>query len=196
MPCFAGVDLAASPRRPSGVAIVCTTSPTEHLHIKRLTMLYSDAEITELILRDHARMVAIDAPLSLPPEGQGFRNVERQLLSLGGRLLPLTLSSMRKLALRAIKLKEALEKAGVVVIETHPSSVLRIADCSYIDVCNLFGLHLPREASRHEEDALVAALVAFCATRDCGYRVEGSDGAIYVLRPGICRTLSSFSTRF
>ncbi|BES82612.1 DUF429 domain-containing protein [Pyrodictium abyssi] len=191
MPCFAGVDLAALPRKPTGVAIICALESRELPSLAAVSELYHDDEITQLLLEHNVSVAAIDAPLSLPPPGHGFRHVERKLLSIGGRLLPLTMEPMRRLAERANELRKVLDKHGITVIETHPTSVLRVGKCStYHELYSLFGLHPPSDMSRHEMDALVAALVAYCVHRDCGLQVSADDGVLYVLRPGICSDTS------
>ncbi|KSW11336.1 hypothetical protein CF15_00230 [Pyrodictium occultum] len=186
MPCYAGIDLAASPRRPTGVAIVCGGGGGR-LGLESVGIAYSDHEILALIPAGRVLVAAVDAPLSLPPPGQGFRPVERRLLSMGGRLLPLSLEPMRKLAERAIRLQGLLEGKGVRVVETHPSTVLRLSGCgSHSRFYAAFGVEEPGGLSKHERDALVAALVAYCVEAGCGLEVREAGDTVYMVKPGTC----------
>jgi hypothetical protein len=57
---FVGLDLAGSPKRPTGFCII---DLKRYTHCK---ILYSDSEIVAAVRKSKARFVAIDAPLALP----------------------------------------------------------------------------------------------------------------------------------
>ncbi|HSQ48976.1 MAG TPA: hypothetical protein VLL96_04760, partial [Candidatus Deferrimicrobiaceae bacterium] len=76
-------------------------------------LLYTDQEIIETTLESNPRVIAIDAPLYLPPGRVSLdeRNAphlcqsDRALLKLGIKLFPPTLGPMRKLTARGIRLR-------------------------------------------------------------------------------------------
>ncbi|MDI6845550.1 MAG: DUF429 domain-containing protein [Candidatus Saccharicenans sp.] len=119
--CIAGIDLAGSPRRATGFCLlrsgVITTS-----------VLFSDLEILEAVKSARPEIVAIDAPLSLPPgrrriedrTGSHFRSCDLALRQKGIRFFPITLGPMRLLTTRGRHLARLMRKAGCRVIEVYP----------------------------------------------------------------------------
>ncbi len=106
-----GLDLAGVETRPTGY---CTL-----LDMKvETSLIYTDAEILSKISQIRPRVVAIDAPLSLPPgrksleerNGNHLRECDRELLKKGIKFFPVTLGPMRKLTERGIRLKKILEQ--------------------------------------------------------------------------------------
>jgi predicted nuclease with RNAse H fold len=75
-------------------------------------------------------LIAIDAPLNLPPgrksiedkNGEHFRPCDRELLRRGIRFFPITLGPMRLLTERGIRLKRALTTRGYSVVEVYPGA--------------------------------------------------------------------------
>jgi hypothetical protein len=73
-------------------------------------------------------VVAVDAPLSLPPDrksiedrtGSHLRECDRELLKRGIKFFPITLGPMRQLTKRGIYLREILEDTGFTVLEVYP----------------------------------------------------------------------------
>ncbi|MCL4344616.1 MAG: DUF429 domain-containing protein [Nitrososphaerota archaeon] len=121
----AGIDLAASVRRPTGLAIVdrslrCTVST-----------VYGDDEITSLVSASSPDVVVIDAPLSVPRgrsdiddrTGPHFRKCDLELRRLKIRFFPITLGAMRQLTKRGISLKLKLQGLGFDVIESFPGGI-------------------------------------------------------------------------
>jgi predicted nuclease with RNAse H fold len=185
---IAGVDLAARNDRPTGVAVaVCNRDCMLRTVISRPL---TDDEILQLLERHGVRIAVIDAPLQLPRSG-GYRAVERKFMSIGARLLPLTLKSMRMLALRGMRLANMLRSRGVEVYETHPRSVLLI--CRLEDAVALaerVGVKTylnSREIDRHAEDAIVALAVGVCVYRGCASLVRDVDGAIAYIPNDKCK---------
>ncbi len=119
-----GIDLAGSPKRNTGI---CTL---RGMTISRYATVNSDEEILDFV--DHASpdIIAIDAPLNLPPgrksiedrNGEHFRPCDRALLKRGIRFFPITLGPMRSLTLRGISLKKKLSRRGYKIIEMYPGA--------------------------------------------------------------------------
>ena len=79
--------------------------------------VYTDKEIIEQTLQSSPKLVAIDAPLYLPPgrtsledeNGPHLRESDRELLKMGIKIFPATLGPMRKLTARGIRLRGVFE---------------------------------------------------------------------------------------
>lgn len=117
-----GLDLAGSPRRPTGFSRLYYPSLDVYTSI-----VYTDEEIVESIARCKPRIVAIDAPLGLPKgrrsmddHGPHLRLCDTMLRRAGIRFLPVTLGAMRMLTERGMKLKPKIEELGFEVIEVYP----------------------------------------------------------------------------
>ena len=117
-----GLDLAGSPRRPTGFCILYHPSLDAYTSI-----IYTDEEIVEAIAGCKPRVVAIDAPLGLPrgrrsmeEHGPHLRLCDIMLRRAGIRFLPVTLGAMRMLTERGMKLKSIIEGLGFEVIEVYP----------------------------------------------------------------------------
>ncbi|MCW4030334.1 MAG: DUF429 domain-containing protein [Candidatus Bathyarchaeota archaeon] len=115
-----GLDLAGVETRPTGYATL--------KGLKAETcLIYTDKEIIQKILDAKPKVVAVDAPLWLPPgrknledpKGPHLRESDRELLKRGIKVFPPTLGPMRKLTYRGIHLRETLEAAGLCVIEVY-----------------------------------------------------------------------------
>ncbi len=165
----AGIDLAGVPHRPTGW---CTLKG-----LRAWTgLLYSDEEILSQVREDKPDLVAIDAPLTLPPgrksmeerTGSHFRPCDEELRRRKIPFFPITLGPMRGLTERGIKLRKILEKEGFRVVEIYPGGaqdVWRIPRARK----DLSGLRrglgrlgikgLKTENADHELDAVTGALV-------------------------------------
>lgn len=116
-----GLDLAGVETRPTGLCIL------EDMKAKTL-LVFSDEEIVSKTKEVNPRVVAVDAPLSLPPgrksieerTGTHLRKCDEELLRRRIKFFPITLGPMRKLTSRGIKLKGTLESADLTVIEVYP----------------------------------------------------------------------------
>lgn len=119
-----GVDLAGSSRRNTGICLLKGMTVTLYATVQ------SDDEILAFIETAQPDIVAIDAPLNLPPgrksleerAGEHFRPCDRELLKRSIRFFPITLGPMRSLTTRGIKLKELLTQRGYKVIEIYPGA--------------------------------------------------------------------------
>lgn len=121
-------------------------------------------------------MVAIDAPLSLPPGRESIeertsshlRESDRELLTRGIKFFPVTLGPMRKLTARGMHLRQILEGENLVAIEVYPGGaqdVLGIARKRHglkklkVGLENLGIKGLNDKMSDHELDAITCAYV-------------------------------------
>lgn len=141
-----------------------------------ICLVYSDTEILEKIFANKPAVVAVDAPLCLPPGRKSIeertsnhlRESDRELIKKGIKIFPVTLGPMRKLTVRGIHLKSVLEAEGYVVLEVYPGGaqdVLGIARKQLgIDQLRAglekLGIHgLNSQMSHHELDAVTCAYV-------------------------------------
>jgi hypothetical protein len=119
-----GIDLAGSPKRNTGISTLKKDNITSY------TTIHTDQEIIKYVEKENPAIVAIDAPLNLPPgrksiedrNGEHFRPCDRELLRRGIRFFPITLGPMRLLTTRGIRLKRALTARGYAVIEVYPGA--------------------------------------------------------------------------
>ncbi|GIW41584.1 MAG: nuclease [Candidatus Binatia bacterium] len=169
-PVYCGVDLAASPRRPTGLGFLAGSRI-------RTYVVHDDAEILRRIFRMRPRVVLVDAPLSLPPgrkspddrSGGHFRPCDLALRRRGIRFFPVTLGAMRRLTERGLALARELRKAGFLVHECFPGGAQdllglprqhrdRVGLVAGLRRLGLRGLR--GDATGDELDAATAALVA------------------------------------
>jgi predicted nuclease with RNAse H fold len=139
-------------------------------------LLYTDKEIITATLESKPRIIAIDAPLYLPPgrvsleekNAPNLRQSDRALLKLGIKLFPPTLGPMRKLTARGIRFREFFEAKSLKVIEAYPGGaqdVLGIprkqksANMLLLGLANLGIKGLNCSLSHHELDAVTCAYV-------------------------------------
>ncbi len=116
-----GLDLAGSPARATGYCLVRSG-------LIVTSILFSDEEILKTVEGAGPKVVAIDAPLTLPPgrrhiedrTGSHFRSCDLALRQKGIRFFPITLGPMRLLTTRGRHLARLLRKAGCRVIEVYP----------------------------------------------------------------------------
>jgi predicted nuclease with RNAse H fold len=119
-----GIDLAGSPMRNTGI---CTLKKD---NIAIFTIVHTDQEIIDYVEKENPTLIAIDAPLNLPPgrksmkdkNGEHFRPCDRELLRRGIPFFPITLGPMRLLTERGVRLKKALTPRGYSVIEVYPGA--------------------------------------------------------------------------
>jgi predicted nuclease with RNAse H fold len=139
-------------------------------------LVFADAEILNRIWEVKPDVVAIDAPLSLPPGRKSIeqktrvhlRDSDRELLRRGIRFFPITLGPMRKLTGRGISLKKTLEKRRCTVIEVYPGGAQDVLGIprkqqgldKLKEGLEKLGIHgLNSRMTDHELDAVTCALV-------------------------------------
>jgi uncharacterized protein len=192
-----GLDLAASPRRPTGFCV---------LRGRRVTVghLFGDEEIFATVDTAVPHLIAIDAPLALPAGRccllntctcagtTHFRVSDYELRRMGIRFFPMTLGPMRQLTQRGMYLKAALEDRGFAVIETYPGAaqdiwgIPRQRDVAGLrrglSRFRLQGLHRS-EPSPHVLDAVTCALVGQLYLRGVASSIGSADEALMILPP-------------
>ncbi len=179
MPRITGLDLAAKDKNASGIAVL----DSQKRRFIEIRHAYKDEDIIGVIEGHSSTIVVVDAPLSLPPSGKAFREVELEALKRGARLLPLVSPAMRTLALRAINLANKLRTRGIKVYETHPWSALRLSNCALEELLSRLGIRgLPTGLSRHERDAVIAAIVGLCVFEGCAESIRGGKETIFLLK--------------
>ncbi len=116
-----GIDLAGSPRRPTGLCVLRNLSAESRVAL-------SDDEILDFVMEARPALVPIDAPLSLPKgrrtihdrSGEHLREYDRALLLRGIRFPPVTLGPMRMLTERGLALKKTHMAPGYHAVEYYP----------------------------------------------------------------------------
>ncbi len=165
----AGIDLAGVSHRPSGCCLL------EGMKAES-TLLYTDEEILDWVRIGKPDLIAIDAPLTLPPgresiderNGSHFRLCDLELRRRKIPFFPITLGPMRVLTKRGIKLRKILEDEGFRVVEIYPGGAQDVWNIPRAR-SNLSGLRsglrklgitgLKKECTDHELDAASGALV-------------------------------------
>ena len=164
-----GLDLAGVETRPTGYCKL--------LDMKvETSLIYTDKEILCEIRKFRPRVVAIDAPLSLPPgrksleerNGNHLRECDKELLKKGIKFFPITLGPMRKLTERGLGLKKILEEEKFVALEAYPGGAQDVLGIPRkqkgleklkAGLENLGMKGLTSEMSDHELDAVTCAYV-------------------------------------
>jgi uncharacterized protein len=195
--CILGLDLAGSPRRPTGFCV---------LKGRRVSVghLFADVDIFAMVENEAPQLIAIDAPLALPAgrcclrhtctcaRTTHFRVSDYALRRLGIRFFPITLGPMRQLTQRGMQLKVALEARGIAVIETYPGAaqdiwgIPRQRDVSGLrrglSRFRLQGLDRT-ERSPHVLDAVTCALVGRLYLDGAAWSIGSADEALMILPP-------------
>lgn len=118
-----GIDLTAGDK-PTGVALL-------NEFVVDTCSLISDDELLDYVRKHKPAIVSIDSPLGLPggedainPKAGIVRIAEHDLASIGIPAYPALIDSMRKLTLRGIRLRRAIENLATPprVIESYPGA--------------------------------------------------------------------------
>lgn len=155
---YCGIDLAV--RRRTAVAKLSAKELGET--IIEHSLVTTDEEIVDYC--KGSMVVAIDSPLSLT---KGFRNVDKEMIRKGYRVLPP--SFMESLVKRAMELISYFKES--VVIETHPTSSIKKLGIDWKNFTNI----------KDEIDAVICALTAYCYYLGIAERISSNDGVIYLL---------------
>jgi predicted nuclease with RNAse H fold len=164
-----GIDLAGVSRRPTGA---CSLREYE----ASTALLFEDRDILDYVRRSKPDLVAIDAPLNLPPgrrsiedrNGAHFRPCDLELRRHKIPFFPITLGPMRALTVRGIGLRRLLEKEGFQVVEIYPGGAQDVwgiprarHDLRKLrqGLLRLGVKGLAKDVSEHELDAVSGALV-------------------------------------
>ncbi len=174
-----GLDLAGKETRPTGVAVLTPSS------LACLT-LFGDDEIVDLVAASGPDLVAIDAPLNAPSAGW-LRESDRELIRRGLRVLPPLLGPMRSLTERGIRLASVLRARGLRVVEVHPGSTAKVLGVPRTpegasEALRRVGLAVrvrkSKISTKHEVDAVMAALTGALLLMDRAEVVGGPDGIV------------------
>ena len=172
---FIGIDLAGNEKRPSGVAILYNGSKLE------LSILHSNDEIINLILRKTPIIVAIDAPLTLPKNFK-MRHVDKLMRRIGYKVLPPCFPGMIQLTKRGIWLKDIIENHKIKVIEIHPYSIIRTLGFKkreeFLNFIKSLGIKVTGIINSHTIDAMTAAYTAYQYNLGNTFNVKAHDGCI------------------
>jgi len=164
-----GLDLAGSPKRPTGFCLLRGSEA-------ETSDLFADEEILDAVRSSAPALVAIDAPLNLPPgrtsiherNDSHYRACDLELRRRRIPFFPITLGPMRSLTERGIRLRGEIESAGIRTIEMYPGGAQDVWGIPRArrDRAGLrrglgrLGLKgLRKDASDHELDAATGALV-------------------------------------
>ncbi len=181
-----GIDLSASERRDSGVCLM------DNLSVRTFRVL-RDGEIIALAREFRPKLVAVDAPLSLPLSREGLRQCDRELLKRGVRIFPVNFGAMKQLTERGMRLKALLEAEGFKVIEVFPGGAQDVLGLPRKQR-NLSGLReglrqlglsgIKPDATHDEIDAVTAAYVGWLYLNGLAELVsDGQGGGIVMPLP-------------
>jgi predicted nuclease with RNAse H fold len=164
-----GLDLAGVGNRPTGLCILKNMSA-------KTCLVYKDEEVLKTVEENSPRIVAIDAPLSLPTGRKSIeqrtsvhlRECDKELLRRRIKFFPITIGPMRKLTSRGINLRRTLENRHIWVIEVYPGGAQDILGISRkqqglrrlrsgLEKLGVTGLN--SRMSDHELDAVTCAVV-------------------------------------
>ncbi len=168
--CVLGVDLAGSEKRPTGICLLYRDFTC------RTWTVHKDEEILIIALSYMPRVVAVDAPLSLPKgrkslhmrEPIHFRSCDLELRRRRIKFFPITLGPMRLLTQRGLSLKKNLGEFGFEVIEVYPGGAQDVLGLPRKSrdlqglICGLRSLGLSElrsDITGDEADAATCALV-------------------------------------
>ena len=164
-----GLDLAGVETKPTGLCVLTGMKA-------KTKLVYTDEEIVKRMEKTKPKIVAIDAPLSLPTGRESIeqrtdvhlRECDKELLRKGIKFFPITLGPMRKLTARGMSLQKALEKRQFRVIEVYPGGAQDVLGIprkqqglerlrAGLEKLRVRGLN--NRMSDHELDAVTCALV-------------------------------------
>ncbi len=188
-----GVDLAGSPRRPTGICILRGLKA-------QTSVAYADEEILHIIEQVQPSLVPIDAPLSLPPgrktihdrKGEHLRPCDRELQRRKIRFFPVTLGPMRMLTERGLALKTQIEGLGCSAVECYPGGAQDVWDLprqhknprQLLEGLQKLGVKGLRANSTGDElDAATAALVGRWHLQGKGELLGGMKGILLPKAP-------------
>lgn len=183
-----GIDLAGSPKRPTGLCVLRGLSAETRL-------VFGDEDILGFVNEAQPILIPIDAPLSLPNgrrtihdrSGEHLRECDRALLRYRIRFFPVTLGPMRMLTERGLALKYRLATMGYQAVECFPGAAQdlwgiprqhqdRLGLLSGLRKLGVRGLKTT--ATSDELDAATAALVGRWFLLGQGLMLGGDSGIL------------------
>ncbi|MEM4189032.1 MAG: DUF429 domain-containing protein [Candidatus Caldarchaeum sp.] len=189
---FLGIDLAGSPNRPSGMAVL-----DERMSC-RTWIRFTDDEIVADFDVVKPVVVGVDAPLGLPrgreslekPGPPHFRLCDVELRRRGIKFFPITIGPMRMLTARGMRLAAVLRSKGVKVYETYPGGVQDVLGLArkqqgvakLVKGLRRLGLKgLSTNVTGDEADAATCALAAYLWWRGLCEELGNPDEGVIIL---------------
>jgi hypothetical protein len=157
-----GIDLAGKPENPTGWAVWKGKTV-------KASIVYTDNDVLDGISNKKPFIIAIDAPLTFPKKGI-LRKADEEMIKRGYRVFPPTLSAMRVLTERAIKINKLITEKGYKTVEVHPTSTRKALNMpakdwrkiqTILKDIGLKGDIRTRDLTPHEIDAVTSALTAY-----------------------------------
>ena len=154
-----GIDLAGKATNPTGWAML-RNKTISACH------LYRDEEILKRSINCDPKIIAVDAPLSMPKKAV-MRKADQEMQKRGYPVFPPRFPAMEKLTLRAIRIVRELTRRRFKVIEVHPTSTrkaLKIPTKDWKKIQTIFlqiglkGDLKTHVLTPHEIDAVTATL--------------------------------------
>ncbi len=144
---FIGLDLAGTEKGKTGFCFLNRKETTFILH--------TDKGIIELVREIRPKVIAIDAPLSMP-KNDHYRGCDKKVRKAGILIFSFNFYPLKKLAERGIKLKRKIQNKikKCKIIETYPHAVLKMNK----EIAKK--VERKKFSNKDEKDAFVCALVA------------------------------------
>jgi len=187
-----GIDLAASPKRDTGICVISGKKAS-------VSIAHDDGEILALVRScPGSKIIGIDAPLSLPPgrpdiDTPGpthFRSCDLALRKRGIRFFPITLGPMRMLTKRGMELKRKmmLENPRTAVREVYPGATFDICGIPRKNKRSILAwargfVRLPQRPFGQDELDSVAAAITMMLHVSGKSEALGSAGANRIIVP-------------
>ncbi|MEM0020606.1 MAG: DUF429 domain-containing protein [Fervidicoccaceae archaeon] len=124
-------------------------------------------------------IVVIDAPLSVEKK---YRDLDRLVTMIGGKVLPVSFPSIRELAKRGIEISKVMKKLrkDAIVVETHPRSAARAM--GFHDAREMAEKILTLKLSKDYADAAACCIVGIMLLFGKVIEIVSSDGKdVFVL---------------
>jgi predicted nuclease with RNAse H fold len=192
-----GIDLSGISRSARGETVAAEVDLEVPLRLVGLHAIgreqAGDRQIVDLVEERRPRVVAIDAPLSLPhsvmcrlrdcprcvPGRANYLTRDVDALADG-----MSTSRLAAIAFRGMFLARVLRERGVVVIETYPRAVFRalgVDDTSGKDAAGARGALAARISgvTTSQPDELDAIAAALAAAEYAARAIDGADGTIW-----------------
>ncbi|MGB9719189.1 MAG: DUF429 domain-containing protein [Candidatus Anstonellales archaeon] len=183
-----GIDLAGSEKRKTGYCII-------NKKVK-YGVVYEDDEILGLIKKEKPKIVAIDAPLSLPrgrkkieeKNDRHFRKCDLMLRERGIKFFPITIGPMRMLTTRGMALKKKILKISkrIRVIEVFPGATYDVFGVGrknrkeILKWAKKFGVDARKTKTQDELDAVACAITGKLYFQGRAFLLKGKDGTIAI----------------
>ncbi len=200
---FIGIDLGTSTvRKSTGIAYLVEKNGKPWMESPPLHIKSDDALIQSSIIKMSenfiSRILAIDAPLSLPAHGT-MRECEIRLRKHGIACYPSGAEWVRRWVSKGIELRKwAEDELGARVIEVYPYAARRALDIgAHVKkktkegrrviqdgllrfIGGLDELTIDKLLSDDELDAVLSAYTAYCEGKSIAVKIDGKDGEIYL----------------